>query len=276
MGLPLFRSSMRGVLGRLSHPRPPPDGPGDTEFECNLCGTRNRVPAALLSREIPSCRACGSTVRFRGIVQLLVRELFGRDSPLPKLGRHREIRGMGLTDSGTYADRLASHFDYVNTHFDREPRLDITEVPEELAGRNQFVISSDVFEHVAPPVQRAFEGARRLLAPRGMLILTVPFGLAGETIEHYPHLFDYRIEGEGDSAVLHNTTRDGRVQRFDRPVFHGGSGATLEMRCFSRAGVAAELARAGFSRIAFCGEPCPRFGILWPEPWSIPIVAHVD
>jgi hypothetical protein len=76
--------------------------------------------------------------------------------------------------------------------------------------------------------------------------------------------------------VLNNTTRDGRVQHFDRVVFHGGIGATLEMRQFSRAGVASELARAGFSRIAFCGEPYPRFGIVWPEPWSIPIVAQVD
>ena len=276
MGAPRLPASMRGLIRRLRQPRTVPGGPGDTAFECNLCGAFNRVPAALLSRETPSCRTCGSTVRFRAIAQLLVRELLGRDSSLPGLRRHREIRGVGLTDSGTYADRLASRFDYVNTHFDREPRLDITAVPEELEGRNQFVISSDVFEHVAPPVRRAFEGARRLLAPRGVLILTVPFGLHGETVEHYPDLFDYRIEGEGDSAILHNTTRDGRVQRFDRLVFHGGSGATLEMRCFSRSGVADELARAGFSRIAFCSEPCPRFGIVWPEPWSIPIVARVD
>lgn len=276
MSVRAFRNGLRRLVRPLRQPRTPPGLAGDAEFECNLCGTRNRVAASLLAREIPSCRACGSTVRFRAIAHLLVRELFGRVAPLTAVGRHREIRGLGLTDSASYAEHLASHFDYVNTHFDREPRLDITAVPEEFAGRNQFVISSDVFEHVAPPVQRAFEGARRLLAPRGVLILTVPFGLHGETIEHYPDLFDYRIDGEGDSAVLHNTTRDGRAQRFEHLVFHGGIGATLEMRVFSRSGIAGELARAGFSRIAFCREPCPRFGILWPEPWSIPIVARVD
>jgi hypothetical protein len=229
----------------------------------------------MLDREIASCRACASTVRFRSIVQLLVRELFGRDIALPALGRHKDIRGLGLTDSGTYAARLAERFDYVNTFFDVEPRLDITDVPDEHAGRYRFVISSDVFEHVAPPVQRAFAGARRLLDDRGVLILTVPFKPDGDTDEHYPDLFDYRIEGSADSAILHNVTRDGREQRFDHLAFHGGRGATLEMRNFSREGVARELAEAGFGRVTFHGEEYLPFGIVWPQPWSVPIVASI-
>ena len=244
------------------------------DFICNLCGTENRVAAAALSREVPSCRACGSTVRFRSIVQLLVREVLGLDEILPRLPRRPDVIGLGLSDSGTYAAPLARTFGYTNTFFDQDPRLDITEVPDRLARRHDFVIASDVFEHVAPPVSRAFAGARRLLKPGGVLVLTVPFTLEAETIEHFPDLHDFRLEGTGATAVLHNTAADGRVQRFDRLVFHGGIGATLEMRQFSRAGLERELVQSGFSDVRFCGEAGPRFGIVWPEPWSIPIVAR--
>lgn len=272
-----FAPVVRQLLHRLRNgPTPPPADADTVAFQCNLCGADNRVAAALLSREVSSCGRCGSTVRFRSIVQLLVRELFGEDIALPRLAPHREIRGIGLTDSGTYAAPLAARFDYTNTRFDGEPHLDITDVPAALAGKHRFVISSDVFEHVAPPVHRAFQGARRLLADDGILVLTVPFSLAPANVEHFPELYDYRIEGAGEGAVLHNVTRDGRRQRFDRLVFHGGVGATLEMREFSRDGIARELAAAGFSRIRFCEEPCPRFGIVWQLPWSIPVVARAS
>lgn len=244
------------------------------DFVCNLCGTENRVAAAALSREVPSCRACGSTVRFRSIAQLLVRELIGFDEILPRLPRRSGVIGLGLSDSGTYATPLARTFAYTNTFFHKPPRLDITEIPDLLAGRHDFVIASDVFEHVRPPASRAFAGARRLLKPDGVFVLTVPFSLDGDTIEHFPDLHDFRIEGTGAAAVLHNTTRDGRVQCFDQLVFHGGIGATLEMREFSRAGLERELEQSGLSRVTFCGDACPRFGIVWQEPWSIPIVAR--
>ena len=35
-----------------------------------------------------------------------------------------------------------------------------------------------------------------------------------------------------------------------------------------------ELGRAGFSSVRIADEPCLRFGIHWPEPWSVPIVAR--
>ena len=45
----------------------------------------------------------------------------------------------------------------------KEPRLDITSVDASLHGQFDFIISTEVFEHVAAPVSRAFENARDML-----------------------------------------------------------------------------------------------------------------
>jgi hypothetical protein len=66
-------------------------------------------------------------------------------------------------------------FSYRNTFFHTEPLIDIIDPPTELLGTLDSVISTDVFEHVVPPVERAFEGAFRLLKPGSALVLTVPF-----------------------------------------------------------------------------------------------------
>lgn len=251
-----------------------PDREGRIPFRCNLCNTRNRVAPALLSRETPSCTKCGSTVRFRSIAQLVVHELLGKDCTLPELRPRTDIRGIGLSDAEVYADPLARLFNYANTFFHAEPRLDITAVPHALRDLHDFVIASDVFEHVASPVSMAFEGARSLLRPNGVLILTVPFSLEPETVEHFPDLHDYRIvEVDGERQLL-NRTVDGREQAFHRLSFHGGDGATLEMRLFSRDALERSLREAGFTRVRIADEPCARFGIVWREPWSIPIVAR--
>ena len=57
-------------------------------------------------------------------------------------------------------------------------------------GTYDFILSSDVFEHVAPPVERAFEEAFRLLKPNGFLCITVP-SVADDTVEYYPDLHEY-------------------------------------------------------------------------------------
>ncbi len=247
---------------------------GLAAFVCNLCNASNRVLPSQLTRETPSCASCGSTVRFRSIAHLLVRELIGEDRALPDLPESPHIVGIGLSDAHSYAVPLARRFSYTNTFFDTEPKLDITAVPSSLAGRHDFVIASDVFEHVVPPVSRAFAGARQLLKPDGVLILTVPFSLDPDTVEHFPDLHDFRIVDVEGTRRLQNRTREGSEQAFDGLVFHGGDGATLEMRLFSRAALLRELRDAGFSRVRLADEACPRFGIVWREPWSVPLVAR--
>ena len=245
-------------------------------FCCNLCGASNTCPLAALQREVESCRRCGSTVRTRAIAELAVREAAGVDTPLFALAPRKDIAALGLSDEPHYADWLALKFNYQNTWFHRAPRLDIAHLPAEREGRYDLVIASDVFEHVAPPVGRAFANARKLLRPGGKFIFTVPFGNADETVEHFPDLHAWKVSNRGGQWLLENRTAGGALQTFDQLVFHGGPGTTLEMRFFSLPGLEREFAAAGFARMRVATEPVMRFGIRWPDPWSVPIVAYPD
>jgi SAM-dependent methyltransferase len=208
------------------------------------------------------------------MVHLLTSALLGRSVVLPDLPRRRDLRGIGLSDSATYAAALKRTFAYTNTHFDEKPRFDITTVMPRRDGRYDFIVASDVFEHVAPPVARAFSNARRLLKPGGVLIFSVPFSLDADTVEHFPDLYDYKLVESPAGRRLENRTADGRSQTFTDLVFHGGDGATLEIRVFSRRALEREFAAAGFSRTRFADESFPEYGIAWPQPWSVPIVAY--
>ena len=75
-------------------------------------------------------------------------------------------------------------------------------VPSERAACYDFIIASDVFEHIAPPVSRAFVNARRLLKPGGVMIFSVPFSLEADTVERFPELFDYRLLETGSGWQL--------------------------------------------------------------------------
>ena len=100
-------------------------------FTCNICGARNTVEA--LPTEPATC-ACGSNVRLRALAHLLSLELFGESLPLAHFPRLKSIRCAGMTDKDCIADILTDKFDYTNTHYDREPRLDITESHPGLEG----------------------------------------------------------------------------------------------------------------------------------------------
>jgi SAM-dependent methyltransferase len=243
-------------------------------FRCNLCGTANAGTLAALSREALTCAHCGSNVRFRAMAYLVTKEVLGRPMALPGMPVRKDIAGVGLSDAENYAKPLAEKFSYENTFYHTEPRLDIANVDASREGRYDFIIASDVFEHVEPPVARAFSNARRMLKPSGKLIFTVPFTLDDDTREHFPELFDWSLAEADGAWTLTNRTRDGRTQTFTDLVFHGGPGTTLEMRVFSRDALAREFAGAGFARVRIANEPYLPFGIHWPEPWSVPMVAY--
>jgi SAM-dependent methyltransferase len=247
--------------------------PGVLAFCCNVCGAANVVELGALRRETTSC-ACGSTPRWRAIVHLVSTGLFGESLLLDDFPLRKDIRGLGLSDCVEYADKLAERLDYVNTFFDEEPQLDITAVDPALFGSYDFIIASDVFEHVLPPVERAFENAMRLLRPGGFLVITVPYGDQGSTTEHFPDLNDFQVFASEGTWLLRNTTRDGSVQQFDHLTFHGGPGFTLEMREFSKPDLERSLIETGFASVEFFDEPYFPFGVYWPGRWSFPIVAR--
>jgi SAM-dependent methyltransferase len=208
------------------------------------------------------------------MAHLLTSELLGFSGALPDLRPRLDICGIGLSDAATYALPMARKFAYTNTYFHVEPMLDIANVAPDRAACYDFIIASDVFEHIAPPVARAFSNARRLLKPGGVLIFSVPFSLAADTVEHFPELHDYRLIDSPQGWRLENRTIDDRDQTFTDLVFHGGPGTTLEMRLFSRAALEREFAAAGFARMRLADEPYLAHGIVWSEPWSIPMVAY--
>jgi SAM-dependent methyltransferase len=244
-----------------------------THFICNACGRACEVPTSRMTREEITCR-CGSTVRQRALIHVLSTALFGRSLAIPNMPCRKDIVGIDMSASDTYALGLAGKLGYTNTFLHQPPQLDITAPTAEWLGICDFVISSDVFEHVEPPVARAFANTYCLLKPGGLFILTVPYTKDAKTVEHFPELHEYRVEIHDGKRVLINTTRDGAQQTFEQIVFHGGKGLTLEMRLFSESGVIGELRNAGFTDIRIQGAPFPKFGILWPNDWSLPISAR--
>lgn len=247
---------------------------GAIEFVCNICGSANRTGPSALGRETPSCAACGSTVRTRGIVHMISRELFGSDIALPDFPVLKGIRGIGISDSADYAERLAGKFDYRNTHYHKPPEFDIANVPETESGRYDFLIASEVFEHVAPPVERAFQNAFRLLKPHGLFFFTAPYTLDRRTLEHFPKLHQHGLAQVGDRLVLVNRTTEGALEVFEDLVFHGGAGSTLEMRRFSESGLRGQFLDAGFREVRIYAEGHAPFGVCHAETWSLPMTAR--
>jgi SAM-dependent methyltransferase len=245
-------------------------------FQCNICGASNTVPRPRLEREVSSCDHCKSTVRWRSVIHALSLEIYGKSLAIPDFPAMPQLTGIGMTDWLGYAKPLAKKFNYRNTYYHQEPKLDITQPPAEMNGTLDFIITSEVFEHLPPPVSIAFENMRKLLRPGGVVIFTVPYSDHAETIEHFPELKTYEVLNRSGKHVLRNVTAGGQVQEYDRLVFHGGPGATLEMRQFSERGLLAEFKRAGFNNVKIHRTPCEEFGIVWHTNTSLPIAARVD
>jgi SAM-dependent methyltransferase len=243
-------------------------------FLCNVCSRENLAES--LTRETPRCVGCGSNVRIRSMIRILSVELFQEEIPLIEFPVLPQVKGLGLSDDPRYAAFLEAKFSYVNTYYDREPFLDITKPHPEMYGTYDFILSSEVFEHTAPPIEQVFRECWQLLKPNGFLCATVPFVPEGETREHYPDLYEYSTLNLGGRPVLVNRKRDGTVEVHENPGFHGGAGATLEMREFSRNGLSGRLLNSGFRTVAFDSGSSPRFGIYPEGDYSLPFVARKE
>ena len=249
--------------------------PSETlEYRCNLCGAVNQRPESLLIREALSCDKCESSGRLRALAWLISDELFGTPMVMRDFPMIRSWTAIGMSDIDDFAAPLAAKFNYTNTYYHKPPVLDVTNPDASLEGKFDFIISSEVLEHVPDPIAPAFETLYRMLKPNGLLFLTVPYSLESTTLEHFPELHDFALTALRDQWVLVNRTRDGRLQTYDNVVFHGGPGSTLEMRVFNESTIRTLLSDVGFKSIRIAGESCPEFGILPDDPWSLPIAAR--
>jgi SAM-dependent methyltransferase len=244
------------------------------EFICNICGKKNSYSGQPFDRETPGCTSCGSSLRTRALIGALSMELFGTRLTLRDFPRVKSLRGLGTSDSTQYSGRLAEVFDYRNTFYDREPRFDLGSADVAESNLYDFILSSDVLEHVAPPAEQAFRNALKLLKPTGVLIFTVPYELEDAT-EHFPALHEYGLAEVGDRTVLVNRTRSGQTQVFENLCFHrSGAEKSLEMRVFSEQMLKDILASTGFHSVKIHSENYWPFGIVPAESWSLPIAAR--
>jgi SAM-dependent methyltransferase len=211
----------------------------------------------------------------RGVVHHLSVGLFGSSIALPDFPVSPGVVGLGLSDWTGYATRLEECFDYTNTYYHQEPLLDIAAPPPERLGSADFLISTDVLEHIPPPVALGFRGAFSLLRPAGLLVLTVPFRDIAATIEHFPRLHRFRVVRlSSEDFVLLNRTSDGVLEVHEKLVFHGGPGDTLEMRVFSRLDTEQLLRESGFVDIRVHAAAVPKWGIFPPHLEGLPITAR--
>ena len=247
--------------------------PQVVKFTCNVCGAS--CAPERFATEPPSCE-CGSNVRIRGLIHLLSLELFGRGIALIDFPRLKAIRGLGISDEPGYSHILEDKFEYTNTYYHREPRLDVTQANNDSYGGYDFILCADVLEHIAPPIGRALGEMFRLLKPRGFLGLTIFCNPQDRMKEHFPELNDYRIVRLGDVAVLVNRRVDGTVEVREDLVFHGGHGSTLEMRDFGATALRSELSRAGFKDFEFLSEDVAERGILFDHDVSQPLIARKE
>ncbi len=179
-----------------------------------------------------------------------------------------------MSDWLGYAANLALKLDYTNTFYHKEPFLDIVAVSPDQLGQYDFLISTDVFEHVPPPVFRAFSGSYTLLKPGGLIVLTVPFTDVTQTVEHFPDLDTFKIIELGSGYLLVNRDKKGQLSVRNNLVFHGGPGDTLEMRVFSRNDTLSWLKMAGFVDIQVHAGTSPEWGIVPPHHHGLPITAR--
>jgi len=246
-----------------------------TSFTCNICGKENIDTDLniIQSREEPSCAQCGSSLRMRSTIRALAIALFKKELPLPDFPCDKEICGIGMSDWDGYALPLAKKLEYTNTYYHTAPRLDIMNITPDQHGKYDFIISSDVFEHIMPPISTAFKNSWELLKPGGSFILTVPFTPTGKTLEHFPEIHEFQIKKQKGKPILINITKDGKKEIFYNPIFHGGDGFTLEMRIFSEPDLIKELTTAGFTDIQVQRQDHAEHGIIWPITWAVPIIA---
>lgn len=237
-------------------------------YTCNITGNtfdlNGNDKISEKHREL-ACRF-GYNSRFRAICYVFTKLFYGDCKIISQLNNNKNLKGIGMSDSG-WATIFEQKFNYINTFYNTYPYLDIYN-EEHLKNYDNldFIISSDVFEHIDPypSIQIAFDNLYKILKKGGNLIFSVPY-TNGEHKEHYPNLYNYTIKKIDDNYVLYNTTIHNKEEIFNDLCFHGGPGNTLEMRVFSKNSIISFLENSGFCDIIFyeITEDMNKYGIFW-------------
>jgi SAM-dependent methyltransferase len=245
---------------------------------CYVCsGSLDGLVPEEIDRETGLCPQCGANTRCRALAYLAGDALFGARDRIDSWPVRPDIIAYGVSDWPPFDKYFNSKITYTNTQFDTSlfsthPILDITNPRADWASTADLVICSEVLEHVEPPVDRAFAGLAKLLKSGGHLVFSVPYSF-GQTREHFPELYQWRLEGADDARILINTTREGATQRFEDLCFHGGGASVLEMRVFGLESIERHLLDAGFSPPEKMDYDVPKAGIRFAKSWSRPMRA---
>jgi SAM-dependent methyltransferase len=237
-------------------------------YVCNITGQTFELEEHDKHRELSV--QFGYNSRFRAVCYLLTKMLFKEPKILCNIEPNKNIKGIGMSDA-TWAHLCAEKFDYINTFYHTEPYLDIyNETHVNKYTELDFIISSDVFEHVDPfpSLQSAFDNLSKMLKKEGVLIFSVPYDAeVEEHVEHYPNLYKYKLLKDDDNYLLYNKTIDGKNEIFDNLCFHGGPGSVLEMRKFSKKSITTFLSNSGFNEITFHSitDDMHKHGIFWHQ-----------
>jgi SAM-dependent methyltransferase len=238
-------------------------------YKCNITGKLFDLEDSEKERELAI--RYGYNSRFRAICYVLSKTLFREVRVLEELKQSKKIKGLGMAD-GLWSTILKEKFDYINTFNNADPKLDIYNSDHVGSYKNlDFIISSDVFEHIVPfpGIQIAFNNILKMLRKGGCFIFSVPYVNEGEHVEHFPNLYDYKLEtDENYKHILYNKTKDDKLEIFSDLCFHGEPCIeTLEMRLFSKKSVSDFLQKSGFVNINFhtITEDMNAYGIFWSK-----------
>jgi SAM-dependent methyltransferase len=256
-------------------------GPSVLRFVCNITGDKVELNTSDIKYEREGILYEWYNSRTRAIVYMLSNKLFGKSIPLSKFPPMEHLTCIGMSDNILLGNRLSDIFNYTNTYYHMEPKLDIYDC-ENHYDKYDFMISSDVFEHINPypGLDIAFKNLYRMLKDDGFIIFSVPFVYNETTIEHYPNLYNYKIvyevDGNGKDGkgeyILYNRTLDGKYETFRNLIFHGGPGSTLELRLFCQKDLIDRFTNAGFRKITFLDPDdidINEHGIYWENKCSL-------
>lgn len=216
-------------------------------WTCIACGfeMESQLPA---EREGSTCDSCNSTWRNRATI-LAISECLGYGSlPLPEWPENWAVRGVGFDDSPVLFTRLPQKTLYTNTHLDKFPTLNLTDVPDHYSSALNYIVCGDVLEHIGPgELDLAISGIKKLLVGNGFAVISVPLVVDDDACELYPGASDIVIVSSN-----HVRWRKGSGEWIDDydPEFHGGTGQVLAFRRFSQQMLIESFQRNGLNSIS--------------------------